>query len=79
MIDAGKFYDSLRLTHFIWLMQHESCLYLSRYSDGYHLAMVAIYFDRLGAKSGFHKIQPYSYHPRLVLILCKIFFVLQMI
>ena len=25
----------------------------SRYSDGYHLAMVAIYFDRLGTQSGF--------------------------
>ena len=25
----------------------------SRYSDGYHLAMVAIYFDRLGTQPGF--------------------------
>ena len=45
MIDAGKFNDSFRMTH----------AYFSRYSDGYHLAMVAIYFDRLGAQSGFQK------------------------
>ena len=67
------------MTHYIWLIAYDSYIYFSRYSDGYHLAMVAIYFDRLGAKSGFQKIQPYSYHPRLVLILHKIFDVLQMI
>ena len=69
------------MTHGIWLTdydslcmnQYDSYLYFSRYSDGYHLAMVAIYFDRLGAKSGFQKIQPYSYHQRLVLIFHKIF------
>ena len=45
MIDAGKFNDSFRMTQ----------AYFSRYSDGYHLAMVVIYFDRLGAQSGFQK------------------------
>ena len=43
------------MTHFVWLISYDSYLYFSRYSDGYHLAMVAIYFDRLGAQSGFQK------------------------
>ena len=64
-------YDSFRMTHFVWLISYDSYLYFSRYSDGYHLAMVAIYFDRLGAQSSFQNVQSYSYHPRLVLILHK--------